>query len=211
MIRVLIVDDHALVRRGIAELLDEFDDLEVVGAAADAAEGLRVATAEHPDVVLLDISMPGMGGVEAAARLREASPASAVVMLTSSADQENVIASLDSGATGYLLKDAEPEEIVRGIRAAARGESPLSPRAATAVLEARTRPRPAEALSEREREVLELVGSGLTNKQIAYRLRISEKTVKAHLTRVFRELGVGDRTQAALWAQRHGMGEVPDA
>ncbi|HKN94677.1 MAG TPA: response regulator transcription factor [Thermoleophilaceae bacterium] len=207
MIRVMIVDDHALVRAGLAELLEGDDELEVVGTAANGEEAIEVAEREQPDVVLMDLSMPGMGGAEATRRLVTSGTEARVVVLTSLSARERILDALDAGAIGYLLKDADPEELVRGVHAAARGESPLSPRAAHEVLAARTDQRPAVNLSAREREVLQLVGEGLPNKLIARRLEISEKTVKAHLTQVFSQLGVTDRTQAALWLERNGLPE----
>jgi len=207
VIRVLIVDDHALVRAGLAELLEAEDDVEVVATAANGEEALSAVEEEHPDVVLMDLSMPGMGGAEATRKLLSSDTHARVVVLTSLSARERILDALDAGAIGYLLKDAEPDELVRGVRAAARGESPLSPRAAHEVLAARSGQRPALKLSAREREVLELVGEGLPNKLIARRLEISEKTVKAHLTQVFAQLGVTDRTQAALWLERNGLPE----
>ena len=205
MIRVLLADDHAVVRAGLEQLLRSTDGIEVVGAAADGGEAVRIAAEQSPDVVLMDLVMPGVDGIEATRRLTAASSGAAVVVLTSFSDRERILQALDAGAVGYVLKDAEPHELVAAIHAAARGESPLDPKAASAVLTARRERAPAEELTEREREVLALVGAGLQNKQIALRLGISEKTVKAHLTSVFRQLGVFDRTQAALWAQRHGL------
>src|SRR4051812_4077087 len=161
---------------------------------------------EHrPDVVLMDLSMPGVDGIEATRRLMAERPESRVVVLTSFSDRERILDALDAGAVGYLLKDAEPDELIRGVRAAAAGEAPLAPKAASAVLTARTEQRPAAELTPREREVLSALASGKANKQIARELGISEKTVKAHLTRVFEAIGVSDRTAAALWAQRHGI------
>lgn len=205
MIRVLIADDHAVVRTGIAQVLTNASDMEFVGAAADGAEAVELARRHTPDVVLMDLSMPEIDGISATKRVREALPEAQVVVLTSFSDRERILMALDAGAIGYLLKDAEPAELLAGIRAAARGESPLAPKAATALIEARARRRPEDELSEREREVLVCVGKGLPNKLIARRLGISEKTVKAHLTSVFRQIGVDDRTQAALWAQQHGL------
>jgi len=153
----------------------------------------------------MDLSMPGLDGIEATKQVLASRPDTQVLVLTSFSDRERILQALDAGACGYLLKDAEPDELLRAIRAAARGEAPLSPRAAQALLSARREPGPLAGLSDREREVLSLVAAGLANKQIAQRLGISEKTVKAHLTRVFREIGVFDRTQAALWAQRNGL------
>ena len=203
MIRVLVVDDHPVFRAGLAQLLESADDLELVGTAEDGERAL--ALAGQSDVVLMDLEMPVLDGIEATRRIRRERPESQVVVLTSFSDRERILAALDAGAIGYLLKDAEPGELLRGIRAAARGESPLAPRAARAVLQARVERRPAEELSPRERDVLRMVAEGLPNKLIASRLGISEKTVKAHLTRVFSHLGVSDRTQAALWVERHGL------
>jgi DNA-binding NarL/FixJ family response regulator len=155
----------------------------------------------------MDLSMPGIGGVEATRRIVAEHPGMQVVVLTSLSARERILEALDAGAIGYLLKESEPEELVRAVQAAARGESPLSPKAAQYVIAERTGQRPALQLSPREREVLDLVGQGLSNKLIARRLEISEKTVKAHLTQVFSQLGVSDRTQAALWIERNGVPE----
>ena len=212
MIRVLLAEDHAVVRAGLAQLLARAGDVDVVGAAADGAQALALARAHRPDVVLMDLSMPVLDGIEATRRILDAVPSARVVVLTSLADRTRILGALDAGALGYLLKDAEPEELFRGIRAAARGDAPLDPRAARELLSARAeRARPLAGLTERERDVLALVGAGLPNKIIAARLGISEKTVKAHLTSVFRGIGVSDRTQAALWAQRHGIGPAGGA
>jgi DNA-binding NarL/FixJ family response regulator len=158
-----------------------------------------------PDVVLMDLEMPVLDGIEATRRIRAAQPGVAVVVLTSFSDRERILRALDAGAAGYLLKDAEPADLLRAIEAAARGEAPLDPKAARALLSARRSPTASDSLSEREREVLAMVGEGLPNKLIARQLAISEKTVKAHLTSVYRQIGVTDRTQAALWAERHGV------
>ncbi len=204
MIRVLIAEDHAMVRAGLTELLGNRDDVEVVGEAANGEEAVARATELRPDVVLMDLSMPEVDGIEATRRIGAAVPSAHVVVLTSFSDRERILEALDAGAVGYLLKDLEPDELHRGILAAARGESPLAPKAAHAVISARADSRPATVeLTEREREVLGLVAEGMPNKLIARRLEISEKTVKAHLTRVFQTIGVTDRTQAALWAQRN--------
>ena len=206
MTDVLVVDDHALVRQGLIALLSAAPDLVVVGDAPDAATAVELAGAHSPDVVLMDLSMPGTDGIAATRLVLERCPGTRVVVLTSFSESARVHAALEAGAVGYLLKDAEPEDVLRGVRDAAAGHAPLSPRAALALLPgARTPERPAAALSAREREVLCLVAVGLPNKSIARRLEISEKTVKAHLTRVFATLGVADRTSAALWAQRHGL------
>jgi DNA-binding NarL/FixJ family response regulator len=196
VIRVVIAEDHAVVRNGLVELLSGADDVEVVGTAADGEEAVSVVRELEPDVVLMDISMPAMDGIRATGTIAETGTDARVVMLTAYSDRERVVAALDAGAAGYVLKDAEPAEVLEAVRAA--------PRAASQLLSARSEERRAE-LSKREREVLALVAEGLPNKLIARRLEISEKTVKAHLTSVFQRLGVTDRTQAALWAQRHGI------
>jgi DNA-binding NarL/FixJ family response regulator len=202
VIRLLLADDHAVVRNGLSQLLGQVEDLDVVGAAANGEEAVALTREQAPDVVLMDLEMPVLSGSEATRRILAERPETRVVVLTSFADRERILDALDAGAIGYLLKDAEPEELVRGVRAAARGESPLAPRAASAVLQARASRPTAPELSQRETEVLELLGDGLPNKLIARRLGISEKTVKAHITRIFEALGVTDRTQAALWWQR---------
>ena len=206
-IRLLLAEDHPVVRAGLERLLANEGDIELVGSAANGVEAVELADKARPDIVLMDLSMPELDGVEATRRIHAAHDgAISVVVLTSFSDRAQIMAALDAGASGYLLKDAEPDELVRGIRAAARGESPLAPRAAREVLAARTEAPPVGQLSARERDVLALVVEGLPNKQIARRLEISEKTVKAHLTNVFQRIGVTDRTQAALWAQKNGLG-----
>jgi DNA-binding NarL/FixJ family response regulator len=204
-IRVVAIDDHSVVLQGLEQLLAAAEDIDVLGTGRSGTEALALVAERGPDVVLLDLSMPGMDGIEATREILEGHPEVRVVILTSFSDRERILEALDAGAIGYLLKDAEPDELLRGIRAAARGEAPLAPKAASAVLEARQGRRPADALSDREREVLILAASGLVNKQIARRLGIAEKTVKAHLTSIFRRIGVADRTQAAVWAERHGL------
>ncbi len=206
MIRLLIADDHAVVRTGLRQLAATFADVELVGAAENGEEAVTLCADRSPDVVLMDLEMPVLDGVEATRRIAAAHPGVAVVVLTSFSDRDQILEALDAGAIGYLLKDAEPHELEKAVRAAARGEAPLDPRAGRALLSARDAASPLEALSGREREVLELVSRGLPNKLIARELSISEKTVKTHLTSVFRTLGVTDRTQAALWAERHGVG-----
>lgn len=206
MIRVVIVDDHAVVRAGLEQVIGISDDIDVVGSATDGSETEALVRRTEPDVVLMDLSMPTLDGIEATRLVMAARPETNVLVLTSYSDRDSILRALDAGARGYVLKDAEPDELLRAIRAAARGEAPLSPRAAQALVSARRESSPASVLSEREREVLALVAAGLANKQIATRLEISEKTVKSHLTRIFREIGVFDRTQAALWAQKHGFG-----
>jgi len=206
VIRLVVADDHAVVRSGLAQLVGTFDGVELVGTVANGLDAVETAARERPDVVLMDLEMPVLDGIEATRRIVAAHPQIAVVVLTSFSDREQILRALDAGAVGYLLKDAEPAELARAIRAAAQGEVPLDPRAGRALLEARAAASPLDALSEREREVLALVVRGLPNKLIARELGISEKTVKTHLTSVFRTVGVTDRTQAALWAERNGIG-----
>ncbi len=205
MIRVLVVDDHPVVRAGLAQLLVEAEDVGLVGMAEDGTSALAMAREQRPDVILMDLEMPGVDGIEATGSIRDEQPGTQVVVLTSFSDQERILDALDAGAIGYLLKGADPDELLRGIRAAARGESPLAPKAASAVLAARAGRRPAEELTPREREVLLMVAEGMPNKLIARRLEISERTVKGHVTHIFERIGVTDRTQAALWAERHRL------
>jgi DNA-binding NarL/FixJ family response regulator len=205
VIRVAIADDHRVVRVGLQQLLDTFDDVETVGVASGGEEAVTICLESQPDVLLLDLSMPDVDGIEVTRRLREASLATKVVVFTSFSDRERIVKALDAGAVGYLLKDSEPDEIRSAIQAASRGEAPLTPRAAAELLaDRRSRPSDVE-LTGREREVLALVVEGLANKQIARRMGISEKTVKGHLTNLFQRIGVADRTQAALWAERNGI------
>ena len=207
MIRVAIADDHRVVRVGLEQLLATFGDVELVGVAAGGEEAVAMCSDAHPDVLLLDLAMPDLDGIEVTRRLASGSPETRVVLFTSFSDRDGIVRALDAGAVGYLLKDAEPQEIHNAIRAAARGEAPLAPKAAAALLAERgTRPGIAGVeLTVREREILSLVVEGLANKQIARRLGISEKTVKGHLTNLFQRIGVADRTQAALWAERSGI------
>ncbi len=202
---VVLVDDHAVVRRGLSDLLSSTADIVVGGTAADGAEALGLVRECRPDVVLMDLQMPGVEGVEATRTIVEEELGAQVLVLTSYSDSERIIAALDAGAVGYLLKDADPDDVLEGVRAVARGESPLHPKAARELLQSRTRKTERPPLTPRELEVLRLVRLGLANKQIARRLEISERTVKAHLTSTFQRIGVVDRTQAALWAERHGL------
>lgn len=203
MIRVVVADDHGIVREGLARLIEAVDDMQVVGVAADGEEAVALTIAERPDVVVMDIEMPRVDGIEATRRIRRDYPAAAVLVLTSFSDRPRILGALEAGACGYLLKDVPADQIAEAIRAAARGESPLDPRAASTLLAVRAEPDPLSGLSQREQEVLGLLVEGLPNKLIARRLEISEKTVKSHLTSVFRAIGVTDRTQAALWAERN--------
>ena len=205
MIKVLLADDHGVIRDGLGRLIEALPDVELAGVASDGEQAVDRARALRPDVVLMDLEMPRLDGIEATRRILAERPQTAVLVLTSFSDRPRILGALEAGACGYLLKDVSSDEVAEGIRAAARGESPLDPRAARTVLMARREPDPLDALSAREREVLLLLVEGLPNKLIARRLEISEKTVKAHLTRIFRVLDVTDRTQAALWAERQGL------
>jgi DNA-binding NarL/FixJ family response regulator len=204
LIRVLVADDHAVVRDGLEQLVRSADDLEFVGGAGDGGEAVDLGVERKPDVVLMDLSMPGLDGIEATRRLVKRLEGVQIVILTSFSDRGRILGALDAGAVGYLLKDATPDELLNGIRAAARGESPLAPKAARALLQAHVE-QEQEPLRGREREILALVAAGHPNKIIARRLGISEKTVKSHLTSVYRQIGVTDRVQAALWARDHGI------
>jgi DNA-binding NarL/FixJ family response regulator len=205
VIRVLIVDDHAVVRRGLTDLLDAAEGISVVGAVEDGSLAAAAVVSLEPDIVLMDLSMPTVDGIAGTRAVLAARPATKVIVLTSFSEGARILAALEAGAVGYLLKDAEPEDIVRAVHDSAAGGVPISPQAARALLPGNRPAARSEALTARERQVLALVAAGLPNKSIARRLEISEKTVKAHLTRVFTVLGVQDRTSAALWAQRHGL------
>lgn len=228
VVRVVLVDDHAVVRHGLSQLLSASAGVEVVGSAADGAEAVDLARRLRPDVVVMDLQMPGVDGVQAT-RAVVAEGLAEVLVLTSFSDSERIVAALDAGAVGYLLKDADPDVLVAGVHAVSRGESPLDPRAARQLLGSRqpsggrlpgtggpgvpppgSRASTPAGLTRRELEVLGLVRAGLANKQIARRQGITDRTVKAHLTRVYAAIGVVDRTQAALWAERQGV-EVPGA
>ena len=207
MIRVLVVDDHPVLRGGLEQLVSGAADMEVVGTAADGRAALERVRETAPDVVLMDLQMPGVDGVTATRTILAETPGTQVLVLTSFSDGERIVAALDAGAVGYLLKDADPDDVLDGIRAVSRGESPIHPRAARELLGVRQAAPTAVDLTPRELEVLALVRAGFANKQIARRLGISERTVKAHLTSVFSSIGVTDRTQAAVWAERRGIGQ----
>lgn len=202
VIRVLVADDHAIVRRGLEELLATVDDIEVVGSAHDGLEAAALAQELTPDVVLMDLVMPNLDGVAATREISRSPEPGRVVVLTSMADDRHVNDALDAGAIGYVLKHASTEEIINAIRAAAAGDCPLDAKAARVVLGKR-RHRVDRPLTPREEEVLRLVIAGMANKQIARHLHISERTVKAHLTTIFSRLGVAHRTGAALWAREN--------
>lgn len=206
MIRVVIADDHTIMREGLAMLMATRDDIDVVGQAADGAAAVDIVDRVGADVVLMDVSMPGVDGVEATRRLYETHPATAVLMLTTFADSSKVMDSLEAGAVGYLLKDSPPADVLAGVVAASQGGSPLDPRVARSLVEAQRRApssRTDVQLTDKQRQVLALVAEGMSNRLIGRRLGISEKTVKSHLTTIYALLGVTDRVQAAVWAQRH--------
>jgi NarL family two-component system response regulator LiaR len=211
MIRVLIADDHSVVREGLRAFLELQDGLLVVGEAGDGAEALAEAERLRPDVILMDLVMPRLDGVGAMRELRRLMPEVRVIVLTSFLDDDRLLPAIHAGAAGYLLKDVEPAELARAVRAAHAGEAMLDPAAAARLVEAvaggQTSPaaEERERLTRREREVLELIAQGRSNKRIALELGISEKTVKAHVGRLLAKLGVADRTQAALLAVRRGL------
>jgi len=207
-IRILVVDDHPVVRQGLRAFLSSREGLEVVGEAADGDEALRKLRHLRPDVALVDLVMPGTGGLEVLRQAAVLELATRIVVLTSFAEADQVVPAVRAGAAGYLLKDAEPADLEAAIRAVHRGEALLHPRAAGAVMREVAQPRAASAaddLTPREREVLELLARGLTNRLIARELDVTEKTVKTHVSNVLAKLGVTDRTQAALYAVREGL------
>jgi DNA-binding NarL/FixJ family response regulator len=199
MITVLVVDDHPLVRSGLAGLLGPTDDMDV-SEASGGVMAVAVARELHPDVILMDLSMPDMDGVEATRRILEEQPGTSVVVLTSFADQARVAEALAAGAVGYLLKDCEPRDVLAAVRSAALGHAPIDPRVARALLPAASA-HPKNSLSDREVEVLRLLTQGMANKQIGRALGITERTVKVHVGSVFRRIGVTDRISAAMWAR----------
>jgi DNA-binding NarL/FixJ family response regulator len=206
-IKVLIVDDHWVVRQGLDVFLGDEPGLTVVGEAEDGLEAVRLARELEPDVILMDLLMPQLDGIQATARIKADMPGVEILALTSVLRDHSVSDAIQAGAIGYLLKDTKGEELVRGIRSAAEGKVQLSPDAATRLAREMRFPEPVERLTERETEILRFVAAGLANKEIARRLRISEKTVKVHLNNVFGKLGVQSRTQAALHAIRRGIAE----
>jgi NarL family two-component system response regulator LiaR len=201
VIRVLIADDHAVVRQGLRTFLDLQEDVEVVGEAADGAEALEAAQRLAPDVMLIDLVMPGVDGIEAIRGLRERAPSVRAIVLSSFIDDEKLFPAVRAGAAGYLLKDVQPQELVEAIRTVHAGGALLHPRVASRLLEELA----TDPLTPREREVLSLIGRGMANKVIARELSLSEKTVKAHVSSILAKLGVSDRTQAALYAVRAGL------
>ena len=213
MIRLLIADDHAVVRQGLRTFLELQEGIEVVAEAEDGEQAVAAAEQTKPDVVLLDLVMPRLGGVEAIGRIREVSPESRVIVLTSFFDDDKLFPAVRAGAAGYLLKDVQPHELVRAIKAVHDGNALLAPEVASRVLDelaaTAERPRAADVLTAREREVLGLIAHGLSNKEIAQSLSIGEKTVKTHVSNILAKLGVQSRTQAVLQAMRAGI--IPPA
>jgi len=209
VIRVLIADDHAVVRRGLRTFLDLQEDIDVVGEAEDGEEAIAEAGRSRPDIVLLDLVMPRLDGVAAIRGIRECSPSSRVIVLTSFLDDDKLLPAVRAGAAAYLLKDVQPQELVGAIRTVQAGESELHPAAAARVLaelaDGGPRGEPRAALTPRELEVLELIARGLPNKLIARELGVAEKTVKTHVSNLLGKLGLSDRTQAALYAVREGL------
>jgi DNA-binding NarL/FixJ family response regulator len=203
-LRVVIADDHPVVREGLRNLLQQAG-IQVVGEATSGEDAVASVLANDPDVVLMDLSLRGLDGISAARAVHERSR-SVVLVLTAFAERERVLAAVDAGVSGYLLKDDDPAELIAGIRAAVAGGAPFSPKVAAVLVEARAQERALEHLTARESEVLELVADGMSNKQIARALGISEGTVKAHLGSAFRRIGVQQRTQAALWMQERRRG-----
>ncbi len=216
-IRVLLVDDHAVVRKGLRALLDREAGIEVAGEAEDGEHAVRSAERLRPDIVLMDLEMPGIGGVEATRRIVDAYPDAKVVVLTSHASDEDVFPALKAGALGYLLKHSPPEDVLQAIRQAYRGETALHPTIARMVLQelhgpSRAKPTAlSEALSERELEVLRLIARGLSNQEIADTLVVGEATVRSHVSSILRKLQLASRTQAALYALREGLATLDQA
>ncbi len=204
-IRILLVDDHAVVRQGLRMFLTLDSDLEVVGEAADGQQALQMARELKPDVVLMDLLMPVMDGIQAIGALKQIMPDIEVIALTSVLEDSSVVSAIRAGAIGYLLKDTEADELTRAIKAAANGQVQLSPKAAARLMREVRAPESPEVLTERETEVLRLLAKGKSNKEIAHLLTISEPTVKTHVSSILGKLHVSSRTQAALHAARIGL------
>ncbi|MFD5228421.1 response regulator [Streptomyces qaidamensis] len=207
-IKVLLVDDHQVVRRGLRTFLEVQDDIAVVGEAADGSEGVDRAEELKPDVILMDVKMPGMDGVDALRRLRELANPARVLVVTSFTEQRTVVPALRAGAAGYVYKDVDPDALAGAIRSVHAGHILLQPEVAGALLaqeESNAGTGRAGSLTEREREVLGLIADGRSNREIARALVLSEKTVKTHVSNILMKLDLADRTQAALWAVRHGV------
>jgi DNA-binding NarL/FixJ family response regulator len=214
-IRVLIVDDHSVVRTGLRVFLDLQDDMDVVGEAADGSEGVAMARRLEPDVVLMDLLMPNMDGITAIGRIKEERPMTEIVTMTSFIEEEKVTSALEAGASGYVLKDAEAEEVAAAVRAAYAGEMHLDPAVAKLLAE-RMRRKPAndelaEPLTDREKDVLRLLGQGMSNKDIGATLFITERTARTYVSNILGKLGLASRTQAALYAVEHKLVDSPKA
>ena len=212
-IRVLIVDDHSVVRTGLRVFLDLQPDLEVVGEAADGSEGVAMARRLEPDVILMDLLMPNMDGITAIGRIKAERPETEIVTMTSFIEEEKVTAALEAGASGYVLKDAEAEEVAAAVRAAYAGEVHLDP-AVARLLAQRMRTRKtsddlAEPFTDREKDVLRLLGQGMSNKEIGATLFITERTARTYVSNILGKLGLASRTQAALYAVEHKMVDAP--
>ncbi|MEU9109635.1 response regulator transcription factor [Streptomyces xanthophaeus] len=209
-VRVLLVDDHQVVRRGLRTFLEVQEDIEVVGEASDGEEGIARAEELRPDVILMDIKMPGTDGIEALRRLRELANPARVLIVTSFTEQRTVVPALRAGAAGYVYKDIDPDALAGAIRSVHAGHVLLQPEVAVALLaqdDRSTPPGRSGSLTDREREVLALIADGRSNREIARALVLSEKTVKTHVSNILMKLDLADRTQAALWAVRHGLAE----
>jgi len=208
-IRVLIVDDHTIVRKGIRALLAEIEGIEVVGEADNGQEAIAQADTLHPDVILMDLAMPKMDGIEATRQIKASQPESRILVMTSFAADDKVFPAIKAGALGYLLKESAPEDLVQAIRQIHRGESSLHPTIARKVLQEIThsadRPPTPDPLTEREAEVLRLVAQGLSNQDIARKLNISDPTVRTHVSNILSKLHLATRIQAALYALREGL------
>jgi NarL family two-component system response regulator LiaR len=217
-IRVLVVDDHAIVRQGLRTFIDLQSDMEVVGEGTNGIEAVELAMQLNPDVILLDLIMPEMDGVEATRKILEGVPQSRVLILTSFAEDDKVFPAIRAGAHGYLLKDIQPNDLVQAVRESYQGKAQLHPDVIRRLMKAVSNNAPAQevkltlvnndmqVLTEREREVLDLIARGLSNREIAEQMVISEKTVKTHVSNLLSKLGLGDRTRAAIWALKHGLG-----
>lgn len=204
-IRILITDDHLVVRQGLRLFLSDDPEMEIIGEAADGAQAVRLAQELKPDIVLMDMLMPVMDGITATSQIRAALPDTEVIAITSVLEDSAVIGAVKAGAIGYLLKDAEPEELRTAIKAAAAGQVHLTPRAAARLMREVRAPDNPQALTEREIDVLRLLAGGKANKEIAAALTIGEQTVKSHVSNILMKLGVQSRTQAALYAAQIGL------
>ncbi|MGB7540074.1 MAG: response regulator transcription factor [Anaerolineales bacterium] len=217
-IRILLVDDHAVVRQGLRTFIELQDDLEVVGEGCNGGEAVDLAARYQPDVILLDLVMPGMDGVEAIGKILACSPFSRVIILTSFGGDDKIFPAIRAGAQGYLLKDIQPGELIQAVRGMHQGKTPLHPDVAKRLVSAVagnasamqapaiSLPEDLRGLTEREREVLGLIARGLNNREIAEKMVVSEATVKTHVSNLLDKLGLQDRTRAAIWALKHGIG-----